>query len=363
MLKGSRLNRLLNISRWRRRRDDPVPAPTRKSRALVIILDGTMSSLSPGCETNAGLAYRLMQEAGDDVSLFYEPGIQWQNWRSLRDVAIGRGLNRQIRRAYRWLARNYHPGDRIYLLGYSRGGFAVRSLAGVIDRMGLLRPSRATVDNVRALYNFYECDPQGERGQLFAEAYCHRHVDIEFVGAWDTVKALGIRLPLIWRLTENRHAFHSTQLGHCVKRGRHALALDETRAVYTPVMWTTAPDEDPDRVEQVWFRGTHGDIGGQLGGFAPARGLSNIPLTWLLEEAEAAGLDLPSGWRLRFPTDPEAPSTGTWRGIGRIFLIRRPRAVRSDPSERLHETAPPLASGATLLSLLRPVLPRRRIAK
>ena len=91
-------------------------------------------------------------------------------------------------------------------------------------------------------------------------------------------------------------------------------------------------------MEQVWFRGTHGDVGGQLDGFHAARPLSNIPLVWMLERAEAHGLILPEGWRARYPTDPDAPSIGKWRGWGKIFLFRKARVVGQDPSERLHES-------------------------
>ena len=100
-----------------------------------------MSSLLPGRETNAGLTFRLLREGGriQRMSLYYEPGIQWTSWTQARDVIQGRGMNRQIRRAYGFLASRYRPGDRIFLFGYSRGAYAVRSLAGVIDRVGLIR--------------------------------------------------------------------------------------------------------------------------------------------------------------------------------------------------------------------------------
>ena len=92
---------------------------TRGQRTHVIILDGTMSTLKPGCESNAGLTYKLLMEAGDPtLSLYYEAGLQWQDWRSTRDVISGRGINRQLRRAYGHLAQRYRPGDRIVLLGY-----------------------------------------------------------------------------------------------------------------------------------------------------------------------------------------------------------------------------------------------------
>ena len=305
----------------------------------VIILDGTMSSLSDGCESNAGLVYKLLSEAGGaGLSLFYEAGLQWQDWRSTPDVLMGRGINRQIRRAYGYLASRYREGDRIYLIGYSRGAYAVRSLAGVIDRVGLLMPEHATERNITLAYRHYQCSPGSPAAQSFTRLHCHPDTKIEMVGVWDTVKALGLRLPLLWRFSEQTHAFHNHQLGQSVRHGFHALALDETRAVFDPVLWS-CPSDFSGRVEQVWFPGTHGDVGGQLSGFNQARPLSNIPLTWMLERMAECGLSLPDGWRTRFPTDPGAPSVGTWRGWGKIFLIRSRRKPGGDPSERLHETA------------------------
>ncbi|KPU84533.1 hypothetical protein JI58_03340 [Marinosulfonomonas sp. PRT-SC04] len=67
------------------------------------------------------------------LSLRYESGIQWLHCRSTLDVITGRGINRQIRRAYGFLASRYRVGDRIFLLGFSRGAYAARSLAGVIE--------------------------------------------------------------------------------------------------------------------------------------------------------------------------------------------------------------------------------------
>lgn len=313
----------------------------------VIILDGTLSSLVPGRETNAGLTFKLLREAGL-ASIYYEAGIQWHGWRSARDIISGRGINRQIRRAYGYLSSRYLPGDRIYLMGYSRGAFAVRSLAGIIDRIGLLRAEEATERNVRQIYRLYERDPTGATAQAFAQAFCHPDTRIEMVGVWDTVKALGLRLPVLWQLTEAHHAFHNHDLGRHVNRGFHALARDETREAFAPVLWTT-PSDHGGQLEQVWFPGTHGDVGGQLGGVEAARPLANIPLVWMLSKLEGCGVILPDRWRDRFPTDPAAPSCGTWHGLGVFFLLRRPRRMGQDPSERQYiekESAGDLVSAA-----------------
>ncbi|MEL7099959.1 MAG: DUF2235 domain-containing protein [Pseudomonadota bacterium] len=316
------------------RRGPAVPPPQRGPTTHVVILDGTMSSLEPGDETNAGLAMKLLREVSG-VSVYYEPGLQWSHWRRGGDVLFGRGINRQIRRAYGYLASRWKPGDRIFLIGYSRGAYAVRSLAGVIDMVGLLRAEQATERNIRQVYRHYECTPGGPAARAFAAAHCHAEVEIEMIGAWDTVKSLGINAPLLWRLSAPRHAFHSHHLGPAVKRGVHALARNETRVVYSPIMWESDPDWNGTLV-QMWFRGSHGDIGGNLGGFHAARPLSNIPFVWMMEQAEAAGLTLPEGWKARYSRDAAAPSTGTWRGWTGIFPSRRARRVGLDPSERVH---------------------------
>lgn len=324
----------------------PHPAPEgrpRPAQTHVILLDGTLSSLAPGDETNIGLTFRLLREArraGAPLHLYYEAGVQWAGWRHLPHLAQGQGLNAQIRRAYGWLAMRYRPGDRIFLFGYSRGAYAVRSLAGVIDRVGLLRHDMATERMIRLVWRHYQIAPQSPAARHVASQYCHGDLAIDMVGVFDTVAALGMRLPLIWMLTERQHRFHSHQLGRAIRLGCQALALDETRVAFAPVLWQSPdPAQSEQRVQQLWFRGAHGDIGGQLGGRHAARPLSNIPLVWILAEAEAQGLALPADWRARHPQNPEAPMAGSWRGFGALFLLRWPRKVGLDPSERLHPTA------------------------
>ncbi|MCT8159550.1 DUF2235 domain-containing protein [Pseudoruegeria sp. SHC-113] len=334
---NDRLRRWLGLS-------PPVrQAPLRRVRGPVdhvIIIDGTMSSLKPGCETNAGLLYKLLASLPPDpgLSLYYDTGIQWVNWRTTGDVIQGKGTNRKIRQAYGFLASRYRPGDRIFLLGYSRGAFAVRSLAGIIDRIGLLTPQQATVRQIRQAYRHYERAPDSDAAQIFARLYCHEACQIEMVGVWDTVKALGLRVPLLWRLTEQQHAFHNHKLGASIRHGYQALAMDETREAFAPVLWDCPPGFKGD-VQQVWFRGAHGDVGGQLGGYDAARPLANIPLVWMLERLEGHGVALPADWRARFPCDPAAPSVGMNRGWGKMFLARRRRTIGQDVSESIHPTA------------------------
>ncbi len=305
----------------------------------VVILDGTASSLEPGYETNAGLTYQLLKRQGprSDLTVYYEQGIQWYGWRNTWDVLTGRGINRQIQRAYGALASRYHVGDEIVFVGYSRGAYAVRSLAGVIDMMGLIKSEHATERAVATAYRHYRVDPKADAARQFRQSYCHETVPIKAVAVWDTVKALGVRLPGIWRYSMRNHAFHNHALGPSVENGFHALAHDETRVAYAPVMWLCAADW-PGKMEQVWFKGTHSDIGGQIEGHADRRPLANIPLVWMLDRLESCGVPLPLEWQDNFPQDINAPSKGAWSGWAKLFWHRRRRIVGACRSERLHES-------------------------
>lgn len=320
--------------------------PRNRGRAThVIILDGTMSSLEAGRETHAGMTYKLLNEAGKKANLtvHYEAGIQWRDWRSTWDVITGKGINRQIERAYGVLASRYRAGDKIMLIGYSRGAYAVRSLAGVIDVVGLVRDECATQRNITTAYRHYRTGGRSKFAQKFRQEHCYprSETEIEAVAVWDTVRALGICPPIIWRWLPNAHKHHNHSLGLHIRNGFHALALDETREAFQPVLWTTRIGSRS-HIEQVWFRGTHTDIGGQLGRIGDARKLANIPLVWMLERLEVCQLPLPEGWRDRFEVDPHAKSVGSWRGWAKIFWSRRRRLVGIDPSERLHHTVNPM---------------------
>ncbi len=313
----------------------------------VILLDGTFSTLHPGEETNVGQIFRLLSEAGQRARLriYYEAGSQWEGWRHGWDIIQGKGLDSQIMRAYGWLASHYREGDRIFVIGYSRGAYAGRSMAGIIDRVGLLRQKHATERAVGLIYRHYRINPDSDAARAFAHAYCHHEAPIQMIGVFDTVKSMGLQLPLVWLFFKDKTTFHNHQLGPSIRHGFQALALNETRKAFAPVLWECPPGWEGN-IQQMWFRGAHGDVGGQTGPMATTRPLANIPLVWMLERAETVGLPLPVGWRDRFPTDVNAPMVGTWASWGKYFLFRGRRIVGRDPSEQIH---PSLAA----------VLPRR----
>ncbi|KPP88826.1 MAG: protein of unknown function (DUF2235) [Rhodobacteraceae bacterium HLUCCA08] len=180
-----RLSALLGLAGRARTERRPHRGPT----THVIVLDGTMSTLDRGQRTNAGRLYALLQEVGAraNLSFHYEAGLQWGDRRLPLDMLVGRGINRQMGRAYGVLASRFRPGDSIVLAGYSRGAFAVRSLAGVVDRVGLLRHDCATERMVRQAYRHYRCASDAPVVAAFRKAYCHDRAEIEALAVWDTV--------------------------------------------------------------------------------------------------------------------------------------------------------------------------------
>lgn len=69
------------------------------------------------------------------------------------------GLSENVREAYGFLVNNYceadskikSSGDSIFLLGYSRGAFTARSVAGLVGGIGLLKK-----DSMRYFYQIFE---------------------------------------------------------------------------------------------------------------------------------------------------------------------------------------------------------------
>ncbi len=303
----------------------------------IIIIDGTLSRLEKGRETNAGLLFKLLREVlpRTDLNVFYHPGIQGRGWQKWLNVLAGIGINLTICAGYSQLARRYSPDDKILLFGFSRGAYAVRSLAGMIGRVGLLRAEHMNERRVRRAFRHYEANSASPAAAAFTRAYCHENIQIEMIGVWDTVKALGIPYPILNRIAPMATEFHDHQLGPFIANAYQALALDENRLSYQPILWNCTQKWEV-HVEQRWFSGAHADIGGHLEDYHATRPLSNIPLLWMLEKGENCGLPLPQNWRARFETDPEAPMMGPYANTSKFFLFRAPRRACQMPCEALH---------------------------
>lgn len=219
--------------------------------------------------------------------VFYDWGIG-----SYHDSAIGgafgRGLEKNVMDGYRFIIHNYEAGDEIYLFGFSRGAYTVRSLCGLLNNCHVLKGQFANkVEEAFALYKNSKYPANGTYSNQWKNDYSVPNSGaITFIGVWDTVGAMGLPFSL-FGLIKDKHLFYDRELGRNIKIARHALSLDEKRKDFEPTIWE--PKEGTD-LKQVWFAGCHSDVGGS---YAPDRDktfLSDIPMMWLLKEAVARGL-------------------------------------------------------------------------
>ncbi|MDJ0653675.1 MAG: DUF2235 domain-containing protein [Xanthomonadales bacterium] len=277
-----------------------------------------------------------------DQLRYYHPGVGTEGriLSRLKGGAWGEGLSKNIQSAYHWLARNYSPGDRIFLFGFSRGAYTVRSLGGVLGRCGLLNlagvPPEKGWKRVKTVYqNGYR---NKEPHSAWARNWKFHHkanTPIRFLGVWDTVGALGIPddMPFLNLMDQPRKwNFHDTKIGKSVEVARHAIALDEHRASFTPTLWVSVPKNAD--VKQIWFPGSHSDVGG---GYVQT-GLSNIALIWMIQEAEAAGLAFKKGAVGQIQADPQCVLHDSFKGIFKA-VRSRPRNTPKIKDDRVHESA------------------------
>jgi len=237
---------------------------------LVVCLDGTWSNAdSTAPQTNVAILSDLvdLRRGGNGAQqLYYDPGVGTGGnvLRRLAGGITGQGLSANILGAYRFLSLAYRPGDNIYLFGYSRGAFTVRSLGGFIAASGLLRAEACDKDNLNFAWRYYRTKPKerfpSDHAKLRALSY--GNVRIRFVGVFDTVGALGI--PRKWLNWVGRRSFqfHDTELCSIVDHSCHALAIDEHRLEFEAAVWDVPRRGGYQTVEQVWFPGTHANIGG-----------------------------------------------------------------------------------------------------
>lgn len=257
-------------------------------KRIIIFADGTWGSPDSRTPSNVLRLARACAARGDGVEqvVFYDWGIATETLLG-REALSGGGIDKNIQDCYRFLVHNYAPGDELFFFGFSRGAYTVRSLGGLIRNSGLLQTIHSK--RIQEAYSLYRqrgdrSAPNSVKAAAFRASYCHaERTRIHFIGVWDTVGALGIPVPFWGNLGKRHFLFHDTTLSSSVMHARHALALDERRDDFEPCLWRERPSVDS---KQVWFSGTHGDIGGGESGFA------DTSLAWLVREAQACGLEL-----------------------------------------------------------------------
>ena len=289
-------------------------------KRIVILIDGTWNEEGKGNDTNiakldpnykAAGAPLIKLSATDGIvqKAFYHPGVgnDPDLLKHLLGGAIGIGLKQIVQDAYHTVATDYERGDEIYILGFSRGAYAARALAGLIGASGIQRSAdpQGLDKGFDAIWDHFRIDPKVRAGTKAPSSGDQKAIDsfnkvaaqntidpsprIKCVGVFDTVGSYGvpagIGLAALGRyVTLAFLGFHDTEIGSHVDIGLHAVAVDERRRPFVPTFWTAPKAQPPStHVEQTWFAGVHVNIGG---GYADA-GLSDQALIWMIARIQA----------------------------------------------------------------------------
>lgn len=300
-------------------------------KRIAIFADGTWNSPQRGGATNVlQMARAVMPRAnGAEQVAFYDWGVGTDR-KKLAGGITGAGIDKNIMDCYRFIVHNYDVGDELFFFGFSRGAYTVRSLAGFIRNCGLLK--REYAKQIPVAYRLYRKRTHASRPDepepiRFREKYAVANIsNIEFVGAWDTVGALGIPVPFWGTLNAREFLFHDTEPSRIVQHARHAVSIDENREDFEPTLWDDKPGCE---IQQVWFAGVHGDVGG---GYRE-HGLSDCASQWMLNEASELGLAFESHF-----ADALNPDAGARQHDERTGIYRARKSMVRDIAGPLHKT-------------------------
>ncbi len=292
------------------------------NKAIVLFSDGTGNSSAKLFKTNVWRMYEAVDlgpPAPDrrQQIAYYDDGVGTSSFKPLAVLGgvFGYGLKRNVLDIYKYACRNYKPGDDLYAFGFSRGAFTIRLAVALIASEGLVQS-----EDESELDRLAQCAYRAFRRawlprrlhwptKLFRrirDAFIRTSYDttrnqkplIQFIGVWDTVSAYGGPIAELTRAIDNwifRVSTPDYELNKAVLCARHALALDDERDAFHPLLWDEVhedkvepePRTKPRRMQQVWFTGMHSDVGGGY----PDESLSYVPLLWMMEEAEKAKLN------------------------------------------------------------------------
>lgn len=293
------------------------------NKRIVICADGTWNrpeqNLKEDFATNVLKLARAIKPVGADKvpqQVFYDWGVG-SYYDPVVGGATGKGLHKNIVDDYRYIVQNYSPGDEVYLFGFSRGAYTVRSLCGLINNCGIVKRPDAKL--IQQAFNHYKKSgpshaPDGDASLEFRKNHSHPSRKIKFVGVWDTVGAMGIPISFLG-LFEDKDEFYDTKLGRNVDVARHALAIDENRKDFVPTIWSPRGKTD---MKQVWFLGAHSDVGGSYKPDKDGSVLSDYALDWMTKEAGAAGLTFEGHLKKRITRNALATLHNSRRSFYRI---------------------------------------------
>lgn len=282
-----------------------------KKKSIIILCDGTSNEIENE-RTNVVRLYGCLKK-NDEQIVWYDPGVgtlgassgvpkYWRKFKEILGLAFGKGLGENVLEAYEFLSNNYNPGDKIYLFGFSRGAYTVRELASLIFVMGIMPKHQMNLK--KYVYDTLSSVNRKEDFKnlgIYQRMLGRNEVPIEFMGLWDTVSSKFDFSSSWFSLKRNPYTTNNP----CVKTVAHALAIDERRVMFQQQYWQSDPPVEfrteiwpkktakkpiYQKLNQVWFAGSHCDVGG---GFSDDNSqVPKVALEWMLGEAKEAGLKL-----------------------------------------------------------------------
>ena len=246
---------------------------------ISVFFDGTEQNRSqqpPAKWSNVVLLHDAISEVATKEliqSRKYVDGVGTRPGEGITGGAFGIDLDKRVEEAYDFIyqkvnnAKEDGEEPHIYLFGFSRGAYAARWLASLIQFVGVRKDEVST----RRLMQSHKKEDKKYIESLLKRDLLITDVPIDFLGVWDTVEA------------SIDPSFGIVDLPQLVKRAFHALAIDEWRYTFNPTRFNASK-----RVQEVWFPGCRTDVGG---GYVE-RAIANESLWWMISGAIDAGLEI-----------------------------------------------------------------------
>jgi uncharacterized protein (DUF2235 family) len=300
------------------------------AKRIVYCADGTWDNT--GNNTNVYKFFKALPTTAEQVA-YYDDGVGSDGLplARLAGGAFGAGLYQKIKDGYTKIAHVYEQGDQVFLIGFSRGAYTARCLAGMIAVCGL--PTANFSDEVvDKAFDAYR--QKSARAQILADLNntCDLFdAKITMVGVWDTVGALGIPA-IIGGVDPILYGFLDTSLHPDVQNAYHALAIDERRCEFPATLWSASAP--PQVLEQVWFTGVHCDVGGSYPDDPDGTALSDITLSWMMSKGAALGLQFQNNVQQQypFPMDPKFALDTKHESWNIAWTFPKERSIASDSS-------------------------------
>ncbi|KAG1862235.1 hypothetical protein F4604DRAFT_2031375 [Suillus subluteus] len=367
----------LNLAQLPRATTEPFQAGAKIKKRLIVCCDGTWQNgviaKDSQCwkQTNILKLSRGLEHVDERSGVpipqivYYQCGIGCaQNFYSeYVDGATGGSLGEKVQEAYAFIAQNYHPGDEIFLFGFSRGAYTARMIAMFITffqgAIGVL--DRTDMDHFADIFITYqkrgkETDP-GEierldaslsqwtspdsRGKRRAESV-NDSFSIKCVGVFDTVGSVGLPEELTHKSpsTKSIFGFPNSELGEHIERAYQALAINEIRLDFDccKFVQTDGGRRKGQILKQCWFSGEHSDIGGGW----QQHDLSDLTLAWMVANiGDMLSIDIAYIFSLVNPVapwgeqPPHNPRTGVYV-LSKEYVRKLPTVTDDITHETIH---------------------------